>query len=180
MDDVLLLSRLANGDEQALAELYQRHSAKVYALGLRMLSSKEEAEEMLQDTFYKLYKKAASFRGFAMRDGDASVGTFIYSIARNEALMRLREKRSRPQGTSELLETLSTIAARDPIDTAMIEKALSHLGSEDRTLVQQAFFWGYSHSELAERFGLPLGTVKSRLRRALLSLRTFLEEHEPS
>jgi DNA-directed RNA polymerase specialized sigma24 family protein len=65
MDDVLLLSRLARGDERALAELYQRHSAKVYALGLRMLSSKEEAEEMLQDTFYKLYKKAARFRGFA-------------------------------------------------------------------------------------------------------------------
>lgn len=184
--DLELLARVKRKEEAALAELYRRHGARIYGLALRMLGSREEAQEVLQDTFVNLYDKADHYRGF--RDPPerrAAVGTYLYAIARNEALMRLRARRARPcteggRDPDRLPAALLAPQRGDPIDVIMIEDALRSLAPEDRRLVQQAFFLGHSHSELAELTGMPLGTVKTRLRRALLQLRSELEKHGTS
>jgi RNA polymerase sigma-70 factor, ECF subfamily len=173
-----LMARLADGDEGALAELYELLSERVYTLALRMLQSREEAEEVLQDTFLKLYRKAGSYR-FEL----GSPRAFIYTIARNEALSRLRARSARPAKSAgwEVHNPNSALAAPEagnPLTRVEVEGALEILAEDDAKLLQLAFFDGYSHAELASVTGMPLGTVKSKLRRALSKLRGHLEEHE--
>ncbi len=174
-DEQALLSRLQQGDEKALEELYECLKVNIFSLAFQMLKSKEEAEEVLQDTFLKLFKKAD---GYKPRRG--SVRAYIYTIARNECISRLRAKQVRPQvDESWQTETIEDIVHKenkaDPVDQIVIAKALDHLREEDRDLVRQAFFCGYSHRELANSMGLPLGTVKTRIRQALLRMRRYLE-----
>jgi RNA polymerase sigma-70 factor, ECF subfamily len=176
--EAALVIRLQARDEHALAELYERLGNKVYTLALNMLHSHEEAEEVLQDAFLKLYRGASAFEGGSAR-------AFLYTIARNECLLRLRTKRSRPLKADDydlhdpdttLTNSNSNPQPSNPIMGVMLGQALSQLDTTDQTLVKGAFFDGYSHAELAESSGLPLGTVKSRVRRALLALRNFLEK----
>ena len=160
-DEQILLNRLQQGDEKALEELYKCLRVNIFSLAFQMLKSKEEAEEVLQDTFLKLFKKAD---GYKPRRG--SVRAYIYTIARNECISRLRAKQVRPQvENSWQAETIEGIAHEenkaDPIDQIVITKALDNLKEEERDLVKQAFFCGYSHRELANSMGLPLGTVKN-------------------
>ena len=174
-DEQVLLSRLQQRDEKALEELYECLKVNIFSLAFQMLKSKEEAEEVLQDTFLKLFKKAD---GYKPRRG--SVRAYIYTIARNECISRLRAKQVRPKieesWQSETIEGIMQEENKtDPIDQIVIAKALDHLREEDRDLVRQAFFCGYSHKELANNMGLPLGTVKTRIRQALLRMRRYLE-----
>ena len=173
MTETDLIFRVRSGDEVALASLYNLLGPNVFALALHMLRNREDAEEVLQDTFVKLHQTAARF--------DPELGSaraYVYTIARNEARMRLRARRSRP-GRAEVdvhdAERLFPApAAVDPDARITLGKALEHLHSEDAGLLQASFFQGYSHAELSEQTGLPLGTVKSRLRRALSKLRDLL------
>ncbi len=171
------MARLAESDEGALAELYARLASRVYALALRMLRSPEEAEEVLQDTFLKLYRHAGSYDALK-----GSPRAFIYTIARNEALSRLRARRVRPVKAHWDVhapdEALRATPIGDPLDRVVVEGALERLEPDEAELLQAAFFDDYTHAELAERTGLPLGTVKSRIRRALLRLRVYLERDE--
>lgn len=174
--EVELLARLSRRDEHALAELYARLSANVYALARRMLRSPEEAEEVLQDTFVRLFNHAESFD-----PSRGSARAFIYTIARNEVLSRLRKRRARPTQAEgwdvhDPATALAAPADADPLDRVTVAGALARLEPDERSLLEQAFYQGYSHGELAERTGVPLGTVKSKLRRALLQLRAYLEE----
>lgn len=169
------MTRLQAGDEAALQALYERLGGKVFALACRMLSSREDAEEVVQDAFVKFYQNAARF------DGErGSVRAFLYGIARNEALMRLRARRSRPRKLNLDLHAPGQpwVAAPsgDAVAGLSVQLALEQLEPADVELLKASFFRGYSHGELAEATGLPLGTVKSRLRRALLRLRDLLEE----
>jgi RNA polymerase sigma-70 factor, ECF subfamily len=176
--ETALVLRLQKRDESALAELYERLGAKVYTLALNILRSHEEAEEVLQDAFFKLYRGASSFK-----PEGGSVRAFLYTIARNECLLKLRTKRSRPlkaddydlHDANATFPNLSTPPG-DTVVNVMLEQALEQLSETDQQLVKGAFFDGYSHGELAASSGLPLGTVKSRVRRALLTLRHFLEK----
>jgi RNA polymerase sigma-70 factor, ECF subfamily len=176
--EAALVIRLRARDESALAELYERLGNKVYTLALNMLHSHEEAEEVLQDAFLKLYQSANSFEGGSAR-------AFLYTIARNECLLRLRSRRSRPLKADDYdphdpdMTLTNDSFASQPNDTimgVMLGQALEQLDTTDQELVKGAFFRGYSHAELSETSGLPLGTVKSRVRRALLALRSFLEK----
>ncbi|WP_264777916.1 RNA polymerase sigma factor [Deinococcus aetherius] len=171
MEEALLV-RLGRGDERALDELYALLSGKVFTLACHMLQSREEAEEVLQDTFLKLHRHAGGYRP----EGD-SARAFVYAIARNDCLSRLRARRSRPvAGEWDVHDPATPLSAphTDALHTATVRQALGQLAPPDRELLEGSFFHGYSHPELAERSGLPLGTVKSRLRRALLSLRDYL------
>ncbi|MCX8088809.1 MAG: sigma-70 family RNA polymerase sigma factor [Meiothermus ruber] len=172
--DIALMSRLAKGDERALEELYRRYSPSLYALLLRMLQSPEEAEEILQDSFVQLYREAARYQ--PERGG---VAAFLFTIGRNFALSRLRNRKARPPKIDDLdlhnpEQELGLWREDDPTDRILVRQALGRLEPTDRKLLEEAFFDGYSHSELAERHNLPLGTVKTRLRRALLKLRAYL------
>jgi RNA polymerase sigma-70 factor, ECF subfamily len=169
-DEAALVIRLAHGDDElALAELYERLSRQVFSLALQLLGSHQDAEEVLQDTFVKLYHH----NGYKPELGSARA--YIYSIARNEALMRLRAKRSRPIASElDFSEHQLEAATRDRDTRVLLQQAFKHLDETDAKLLNASFYQGYSHDELAEQTGLPLGTVKSRIRRALLKLRDVL------
>lgn len=170
------MTRLAKGQEGALEELYRRYSGSVYALLLRILGSREEAEEILQDSFVQLYREA---RRYSPERG--GVSAFLFTMARNLALSRLRLRRTRPQKVEDHdihdpEQELGLWREDDPTSRVVIQNALRRLEAGDKLLLEEAFYWGFSHAELAERHNLPLGTVKTRLRRALLKLREFLTQ----
>jgi RNA polymerase sigma-70 factor, ECF subfamily len=175
--EVALLARLQRGEQRALAELYESLSRPVYSLAYAMLRSREEAEEVVQDSFMKLYTQAGRFdpeRG--------SVRAYLYAIARNGCLSRLRQRAARPQASDH-----------DPHDPAfahdgrfgehgpdvvlgvVLDGALERLGEPEKTLLRKVYFDGYSHRDLAEHLDMPLGTLKTKVRRALLALREHLE-----
>jgi RNA polymerase sigma-70 factor (ECF subfamily) len=148
---------------------------KVFALAMRMLRVREEAEEVLQDTFVRIFRD--STRRAA---GAEHPRAFVYTIARNLCLSRLRARTARPIIAPDLeFEEVGSGTAEpmmsDPVDRVVVRAALARLEVDERSLLEAAFFDGWSHTELAERTGLPLGTIKAKLRRALLKLRGILE-----
>jgi RNA polymerase sigma-70 factor, ECF subfamily len=165
--------RLRTRDEAALHELYTRLSAPVFALVLRLLESREEAEEVLQDTFVRIFEKALSYR-----PEFGSPRAFVYTIARNEALSRLRVRSSRPQSHPEWDLYAPDVALSSPevdsLEKAMLTSALGQLSEIERGLLEQSFFAGMSHGEIAQSRSQPLGTIKSRLKRALTRLKIIL------
>lgn len=166
-----LIVQLQQGREDALKALYDAFSGVTYRVCLRMLGSPEDAEEALQDTFLRLEARAERYD-----PARGTVQTFVLTIAHHLCLERLRARRSRPQpqaGTFDdpAFDLPAPPSGRDPLDRALVEAALRALPETDRLLLEGMFFDGYTHAELTARTGLPLGTVKSRLRRALLKLR---------
>lgn len=180
----MLLQRVAARDEVALAELYDRHSRLAYSLIMRILGSPSDAEDVLQETFVRVWKRADTY--------DALLGapaTWLMRIARNRAIDRLRACRTRENIAVKLAVEAgdtprSELAARDTPDTVLekhtmsddVRTALAAVAPAQRVLIEAAFFEGYTHSELAARFGLPMGTVKTRIRLGLAAMRGRLEE----
>src|SRR5690606_10108040 len=140
-----------------------------------MLGSREEGEEVLHDTFLRMWRNASRF------DPElASARTYLYAVARNLCLSRLRARSARPVNADLDEDAYAYPGARsvapDPVPPRMPKRALETLDDDERLLVEGSFYGGWSHSELAARPGLPLGTVKSRVRRALAKMRSALEE----
>jgi RNA polymerase sigma-70 factor (ECF subfamily) len=170
-----LLSAVASGSQDALADLYARTSAKLYGICLRLLGSDGEAEEVLQDTYLTIWRKAAMF------DPDrASAITWLAVLARNKAVDRLRLRRA----GSEPIEAAAAIADDSPTADFLVEAAqdrerlaacLGELDARDNGLIRAAFLDGTSYPELARCEAVPLGTMKSWIRRSLLRLRGCLE-----
>ncbi len=183
--DLDLLQRIAARDEGALTSLYDRHSRLAYSVILRILRSTAEAEDVLQETFVRLWARADSY--------DPSLGApaaWLARIARNRAIDRLRAQRvrkdisvdpgtgrdgetgARPEpGTYETPEVVLDDAARADALRAVV----AGLPAPQRELIQAAFFEGCTHAELASRFGVPLGTVKTRIRTGLIAMRGRLQ-----
>ena len=173
--DAELVQQVAQGEEEALQALFQRHGGAVTALARRMLGDRQEAEEILQDTFLRLHQNAPRFDGQR-----AALRTYLFAIARNLCLSRLRARSSRPRKAADadphdVAFQAAVGAFDDPLPGIVVRGALDRLEAEDRALLEAAFYQGYSHSELAAMSGMPLGTVKSRLRRALAKMRAHLE-----
>jgi RNA polymerase sigma-70 factor (ECF subfamily) len=169
------LRRVSVGDREALRQVYTATSAKLFGVCLRILSDRQEAEDVLQEAYLTVWRKAASFD-----PAKASPITWLVALTRNRALDRLRARR--PLG-SEPLELAGNVADESlPADSlieadqdaARLAACMGELATEDRTLIRTAFYEGSSYSELASRASMPLGTVKSRIRRALMKLRGCL------
>lgn len=171
--DASLVERLVEQDEAALAALYDRYAGMLSSVLTRILRDAQAAEEILQDIFYQLWRTASRF--------DASRGSlpgWLIVIARNRAVSRLR--RRHPEETSESVENI--IALPYNLETALAQQqlmgrvrgAVDTLPKEQRAVVELAYFEGLTHSEIAERTGDPLGTVKTRLRLAVESLKRNL------
>jgi len=162
------LQRLGAGDPRALEELYDALAPSLTAFALRLTGRREDAEEVVQDVFVRLCREAERFDP---RLG--SVRAWAYTMARNLATSRGRATAVRPAVAD--IDPDGAVGGLDPTDhrdaTVMVRVALTQLGPLDRLLVEGAYLDGWSHSELADRHALPLGTVKSRLRRALAQLR---------
>ncbi|HEY1330251.1 MAG TPA: sigma-70 family RNA polymerase sigma factor [Actinomycetota bacterium] len=164
------MRQLLAGDEDAVRALYARFGASVYTLGRRLLGSPESAEELTQDVFVAAWRKAARFDSSRGR-----LSTWLMAIAHNIAVDRLRHERgpSRPSLVllAELPEPAPTEEENGVVDRATASRALEDVSAQERALLARAYFQGWTAREIAEADGIPLGTVKTRLRAALIKLR---------
>jgi RNA polymerase sigma-70 factor, ECF subfamily len=179
--DTILLQRIVDRDAGALGELYDRHSGLLYRLILRVLRDAGEAEDVLQEVFLRVWQRADSY--------DAVFGEpigWLVRIARNRAIDRLRARGSRPALDGyEGADRLAAAEQGHPHASMAeherrraIEEALREIEPEQRVLIEHAFFLGYTQSELADKFNLPLGTVKTRIRRGMLVMRKRLHYYQ--
>ncbi|MEF2278106.1 sigma-70 family RNA polymerase sigma factor [Deinococcus sp. YIM 134068] len=166
LPDEALIQAMAGGHEDALRELHRRHARLLYALGHRMLRQRDDVETCVQDAFMNAWRHAARFD-----PSRASVKTWLVSIAHHRFLQELRD---RPDTALELEDWDAPISAPDPTDRVLAARAVAALDPAQRELVELAYYRGHSHSELATLTGLPVGTVKSRLRAALDRMRVSL------
>ncbi len=168
--DEFLLAQVALSNEKALAELYRRFSSRVHSLARRILGSQSEADDVTQEVFVKLWERANGF--FEQRGSAAS---WLMTIAHHASIDALRRRAARRTDyPEENLERYSLEPNRDPLEQAMISRALGVLNTHERELIELAFFAGLSHSQIAKKTELPLGTIKSRLRLGLEKLANAL------
>lgn len=169
--DAALIDRVVQRDELALAALYDRYAGMLFSVLHRILRDTQAAEEILQDIFFQLWCRA---REFDPKRG--SLAGWLTVIARNRAISRLRCRR--PEEGEELIEgtiampyNLETVAAQQQLMSRVIV-ALECLPKEQRATLELAYFEGLTHSEIARRTGDPLGTVKTRIRSAVETLKS--------
>jgi RNA polymerase sigma-70 factor, ECF subfamily len=167
-DDAPLLALVQRGDEYAMASLFDRYSKVVYSVALRVLRDPASAEDVLQEIFMQVWRNPDSF--IATR---GSLGGWLAVVSRNRSIDALRRKR--PSEQVDDMQLASPYNLADEAErNSMMEKARSviHLlPTEQRKTLEMAFFDGLTHSEIAEMTGDPLGTVKTRIRSALGTLR---------
>ena len=170
-----LLSGIAAGDRAALAELYQRTSAKLYGICVRLLPSEADAQDVLQEIYLTVWRKAGLYD-----QAKASPITWLAVMARNKAIDRLRGK----QLATDPLEAANSVADDDPSAFDIVEQGqererladcLGELEPQHAAIIRAAFVDGLTYAELAARDAVPLGTMKSWIRRGLLRLRGCLE-----
>ena len=166
LPDEALIRAMADGTEDALRELHRRYARLLYSLGHRMLRQADDVESCVQDAFMNAWRHAGRFD-----PARASAKTWLVSIAHHRFLQELRD---RPDTPPELEEWDAPTAAPDVDSQVMAQGAVQALDETHRQLVELAYYRGYSHSELAILTGLPVGTVKSRLRAAIDRMRTHL------
>ncbi len=171
------LRQVAAGDKAALQRVYDQTSAKLFGICLRILADRSEAEDVLQDVYLTIWRRAGSF------DPERGVSpiTWLAALARNRAIDRLRASKGHlnrsldmiaeaPDPTPLASETIERDQAHHQLTTCLGELEPEHAG-----YIRAAFFDGYTYASLAEAAGAPLGTMKSWVRRALMRLRTCLE-----
>jgi RNA polymerase sigma-70 factor (ECF subfamily) len=174
-NDVALLNAIAARDEVALAQLYDRYRAILFGLLMRILNNREEAEDVLQEVFLQVWRKAADF--------DESRGrpfTWLVTLARSRGIDRLRTLAARERvteaGAREPSEEISD-AATDAFKSeqrGLVNNALAKLPDEQKRPIMLAYFEGLTQSEIATSLGAPLGTVKTRMRTGMIRLRELL------
>jgi RNA polymerase sigma-70 factor, ECF subfamily len=175
VDDVELMKAIAARDEAALAQFYDRYRVIVFGLLMRILNNREEAEDVLQEVFLQVWRKAGDF--------DENRGrpfTWLVTLGRSRAIDRLRTLASRERvavaGAREVVEQISDAAA-DAFKSeqrGLVNSALAQLPDEQKRPLMLAYFDGLTQSEIAARLGAPLGTVKTRMRTGLTRLRELL------
>ncbi len=169
------LARVRDGSEPALAEVYNRTSAKLFGICLRILGDRSEAEDALQEVYVSIWRKAGSFD-----PARASPISWLAAMARNRAIDRVRSSGRRKQEPIELAENVADAAASAPElieqgqESGRLHGCLGELEQRQRQAIRAAFFDGFTYSELADRLGVPLGTMKSWVRRGLIRLKECL------
>jgi RNA polymerase sigma-70 factor (ECF subfamily) len=171
VDDVRLVSAVVKGDRGALAALYDRHSPILLALGVRILADRALAEDVLHDMFLEAWHHAAEFDG-----SRGTVRAWLITRMRSRSLDR-RGKVVRGGRVAEAAAKETAATAAEGIagaDRDRVRRGVAGLPAELTVIIELAYFDGLSASEIAERLGLPVGTVKSRLARAIATLRAQL------
>jgi RNA polymerase sigma-70 factor, ECF subfamily len=179
--DVELLKAIAKSDEEALAHLYDRYRVILFGLLVRILTSREEAEDVLQEVFLQVWKRAGDF------DEDRGRPfTWLVTLTRSRAIDRLRSLASRARvatagarDESELVSDAATDAFRSE-QRGLVMDALDQLPEEQKRALILAYFDGLTQSEIATRLGAPLGTVKTRMRAGITKLRELLTNRNKS
>ncbi len=177
LTDALL--RAGKGDRGAFEFLYRQTSAKLFGVCLRIFPERTDAEEALQDAYLTIWNKAASFES-----GRASPISWLVTVTRNRAIDRLRAR-----GKARMVPVEEAHAVADPApladaqllagdDVVALKGCIGTLDTRDAGFIRAAFVGGATYADLAAQEAVPLGTVKSRIRRALIKLRACLEEHD--
>jgi RNA polymerase sigma-70 factor (ECF subfamily) len=177
-----LVRRLQARDPQALAELYDRYGRLVFSLILRVVRDAGIAEDLVQETFLRVWNRVQGFEA-----GKGSIGPWLLAVARNRAIDYLRSAGGRERNALDLDETMHPALAsnmeRSILDSDLIRRvkvAMDKLTPNQRQAIELAYFEGLSQSEMAERMGQPLGTVKTWVRTALRNLRDELGTAVPA
>jgi RNA polymerase sigma-70 factor, ECF subfamily len=175
-----LISLVEAADAEAFATLYDRHSRAAFSLAYRMMGERQASEDLTQDAFLKVWRGASSYR--AER---GSVRTWILSIVHNRGIDQIRSQASRRRTQ----ETFEASAPRSQPSEAFAEtlrnsqrdqvrEALNTLPPEQLKILELAYFSGYTHVEISDLLGLPLGTVKGRMRLGLKKIRDYFESRD--
>jgi RNA polymerase sigma-70 factor, ECF subfamily len=177
--EIALLQRIGQGDRRSFEELYDRFSGVLFSTAYRLLKNQQEAEDVLQDVFVQIWKKAPLYspdRGKPM--------TWAVTLTRNKAIDLLRATRRRgslqedAQQEAEILEQLDDRSSFDAVASAetskLVRDTMQKLSKEQREAIELAFFFSMTQAEIAERLNVPLGTIKARIRRGLMALRDMI------
>jgi RNA polymerase sigma-70 factor (ECF subfamily) len=170
-----LVAALKSRDNQAYSYLYDHYSGSLYSIILQIIQQEELANDVLQEVFLNIWRKIESY--------DAAKGrlfTWMLNIARNASIDTLRSKsfqnsRKNQELADNVHNSIKSQVTQTNIDSIGLRKTLAKLKPEHRVLVELAYYKGYTHEEIAEIESIPLGTVKTRIRNALLQLREFMQ-----
>jgi RNA polymerase sigma-70 factor (ECF subfamily) len=180
-DDVALIRRMCEADETALGALYDRWVRALYSLVVYLLKDPDEAEDVVEETFWQAWRKASSYE-----PSKGAVSTWLLTIGRRKALDRIRARKRHKEDQLDRDQSFADIpsSANDPLQDVEgkelrehMRAALRELPSEQREVLELGYFKGMSQSEIAEATGQPLGTVKTRMRLAMQKLREPLSTH---
>ena len=178
LTDLELLEHISNQDRDALATLYERFGRRVFSLAVRILSDSVSAEEVTQDVFMSVWRRGATY---VSKKGKFT--TWLFSIAHNRTIDELRKRRRDLSRTNDDIDDHLNLKSGDvsPADAtvaqseyAKIRAAMEDLPEEQKNVVELSYFKGLTQTEIAEKTGQPLGTVKTRMRLALKTLRKVL------
>lgn len=173
-----LVTKLAAGDEFAFAQLYDCTNRIIYGLAMRMLRDSSSAEDLTMEVYLQVWRTASQY--------DSQRGTvtsWLVMLVRSRALDYLRSRKARRANLEENVDDVLNLYDSRPTPelvsleagrSRMVQKAMADLAPEQREAIELAYFSGLSHSEMAERTGLPLGTVKTRIRSGMIHLRRLL------
>ncbi|MGB6744972.1 MAG: sigma-70 family RNA polymerase sigma factor [Terracidiphilus sp.] len=167
-DDQSLLDRVRSKDQKAIGDLFDRYSGMVYSVALRVLKDTGNAEDVMQEVFFQLWENPRAFNA-----GRGSLAGWLLVVARNRAVDVLRRRKPSDSVDDVVLAAKENIAVESERRTMMdkVRTVLAKLSPEQQQSIEMAFFDGLTHSEIAEQTGDPLGTVKTRIRSALINLR---------
>jgi RNA polymerase sigma factor (sigma-70 family) len=173
----VLVERIAQQDQTALSELYDRYARIIYSTAYKSLCSIEEAEEVVLDVFAQVWRNAA---GYDM--SKARVDTWLFMMTRSRVLDRLRSMQRKIRKATAFVEVVEMRSSSpDPVEDALITErrsqvcaALEQIPAEQRQMIELAYYQGLTHREIAEQTGISLGTVKTRIRLGLNKLRVAL------
>ena len=180
-DDVALIRRMVDADETALGALYDRWVRSLYSLVLHLLKDPDEAEDVVEETFWQAWRKASSYE-----PSRGAVSTWLLTIGRRKALDRIRAKKRHREDSIGHDRTFADLPSPDPDPSQDMEGselrehvrvALRELPTEQREVLELGYFRGMSQTEIADATGQPLGTVKTRMRLAMQKLREPLSMH---
>jgi RNA polymerase sigma-70 factor, ECF subfamily len=176
--DEQLLRLVAQGEVAAYELFYDRHAQTVYSLLVRIVRERAIADELLQETFWQVWRNAESYRG------NGAAAAWLLRIARNRALDELRRQKARPQRVDDAPAQVENEFQRQGgaadqdlqryLDQRQVQQALATLPADQRTCLELGYFDGLTHREIAEQLDLPAGTVKSRMRLALEKMERLL------
>jgi len=166
------MSAIRAGNQDAMAKLYDRYSSVVYAVALRVLGDASAAEDILQEIFMQLWRNPSAF--------DASRGNlapWLAVITRNRALDVLRKRKPQTEIDETVISIEPDLAASADLSrvAGKVRAMLQQMPALQRSALEMAYFEGYSHSEISQKTGEPLGTIKTRIRTGLLQLRKAVE-----
>jgi RNA polymerase sigma-70 factor, ECF subfamily len=180
-EDLRLLKRIAAGDQQAVAALYQQRGTLLYSLLLRMLGDEMEAQEVMQDTFVRIWRRAASYD-----PARSAPLAWMILIARGLAVDRLRARGRRQTNHAAFEAEVASLEVESINSSRQMERdelsgictaALHQLPEAQARALQLAFLRGWTHEEIAQAQNEPLGTIKARIRRGLQALRQVLKDY---